>query len=382
MISSAPSASAGSRRTASRSAIALRGLACLAAITLLAACSSGGPRREAANYAAHARGNYTPPGPPSDPWGPYIAEASQRFDVPELWIRQVIQAESSGQQYQNGQLTTSPVGAMGLMQVMPATYDDLKAQYSLGDDPYDPHNNILAGTAYLRQMYDLYGSPGFLAAYNAGPRRLEDYLLRNRGLPAETRRYVASIAPNIGGTRPRHVSEASQLAMYQLPDNIPPGPRYPRGQRRPSPVMLAERSPSPSYLRAPVATSVLPPPPPRPVAVAAAQPRPRGGFHLISPAVADTMPDRRGGPTTGDWAIQVGAFANAAQARAATSAALHRARGPLASAHQTVGTVRHASATLYRARLTGLSRERAHDACRVIVSAHGACIVLSPEAQS
>jgi hypothetical protein len=147
--------------------------------------------------------------------------------------------------------------------------------------------------------------------------------------------------------------------------------------------MLAERSPSPSYLRAPVGASALPPPPrPRPVAVAAAQPpRPRGGFHLISPAVADTMPDR-GGASAGDWAIQVGAFANAAQARAATSAALHRARGPLASAHQTVGTVRHASATLYRARLTGLSRARAHDACRVIVSAHGACIVLSPEAQS
>lgn len=377
------------RRSAMRSAAMLRGLACFAALALLAACSSGGgggnARQEAANYAAHARGNYTPPGPPSDPWGPYITEAAQRFDVPELWVRQVIRAESSGQQYQNGQLTTSPVGAMGLMQLMPGTYNDMKAQYSLGDDPYDPHNNILAGTAYLRQMYDLYGSPGFLAAYNAGPRRLEDYLLRNRGLPDETRRYVAKIAPNIDSVRPRSVSEASQLAMYQLPDNIPAGPRYPRGQRRPSPVMLAERSPSPAYLRAPVRTAALSPPPrPQPVVVASvvAPQRPRGGFHLISPAVADTMPARRGGPSTGDWAIQVGAFANADQARSATSTALHRAHAPLAAARQTIGTVRQAHATLYRARLTGLSRDAAHDACRLIVSAHGACIVLSPEAQS
>jgi hypothetical protein len=385
MTSSSPAA------PATRPAILLRGLACVAALALLAACSSGGggnARQEAANYAAHAKRDYTPPGPPSDPWGPYITEAAQRFDVPERWVREVIRAESSGQQYQNGGLTTSPVGAMGLMQVMPATYDDLRTQYSLGDDPYDPHNNILAGTAYLRQMYDLYGSPGFLAAYNAGPGRLEDYLLRNRGLPDETRRYVAKIGPNIDGIQPRHVSEASQLAMYQLPDNIPAGPRYPRGHRRPSPVMLASaRSPSPSYLRQPVSTAALPPPPPEPVRYAAlARPAPSptrsGGFHLIAPAVADTMPARRGGPATGDWAIQVGAFGNAGQAHAAAVSARGRARGPLADGRPTVGTVRQAHATLYRARLTGLSRESAHQACRLIVSAHGACIVLSPEAQS
>ena len=88
---------------------------------------------------------------------------------------------------------------MGLMQVMPETYDELRARYSLGDDPFDPHDNILAGAAYLREMYDIYGSPGFLAAYNAGPHRLDDYLSNNRPLPDETRRYVAMIGPNIVG---------------------------------------------------------------------------------------------------------------------------------------------------------------------------------------
>ena len=134
---------------------------------------------------------------------PYIREASAKYDVPEKWIREVMRQESGGNLYgRGGQLITSGAGAMGLMQVMPATYDDLRGRYrELGDDPYDPHNNILAGSAYVREMYDIYGAPGFLAAYNAGPGRLDDYLTRNRTLPLETRRYVAAIGPRINGLR-------------------------------------------------------------------------------------------------------------------------------------------------------------------------------------
>ena len=98
----------------------------------------------------------------------YIAEASDRFNLPEPWIREIMRVESGGQQYLNGRPITSSAGAMGLMQVMPATYEELRRRHDLGSDPYDPRNNILAGTAYLREMYDLFGSPGFLAAYNAG----------------------------------------------------------------------------------------------------------------------------------------------------------------------------------------------------------------------
>jgi soluble lytic murein transglycosylase-like protein len=160
----------------------LRACVATALLASLAACASSGKHveavNEAAQYQAHASGNYSVPGDPADPWGPYVTEASKRFDVPERWIREVMRQESGGQMFHNGGLTTSPVGAMGLMQVMPGTYDMLRNQYSLGDDPYDPHNNILAGTAYIRQMYDLYGSPGFLAAYNAGPARVDDYLTK------------------------------------------------------------------------------------------------------------------------------------------------------------------------------------------------------------
>ena len=129
------------------------------------------PGGETARYVAHARADYVPPGPPEDPWGPHIREAALRFDVPETWIRSVMRVESGGSQYRNGQLVTSNAGAMGLMQVMPGTFDELRSRYNLGDDPFDPHENILAGTAYIREMYDIYGAPGFLAAYNAGPNR-------------------------------------------------------------------------------------------------------------------------------------------------------------------------------------------------------------------
>ena len=118
----------------------LRTTASLALLAVLAACAGHhnnlAQRQEAAQYAAHARGNYVPPGPPTDPWGPYIREASARFDVPDQWIRAVMHQESGGKLYHGGELVTSWAGAMGLMQVMPATYDGLHDRYSLGDDPF------------------------------------------------------------------------------------------------------------------------------------------------------------------------------------------------------------------------------------------------------
>ena len=172
--------------------------------------------QEAADYRAHARSYYAPPGPADDPWGPYIEAASQRFDVPDAWIRAVMHQESGGHEFINGQFVTSVPGAMGLMQLMPPTYDDMRNQYALGSDPYEPHDNIMAGTAYLRQMYDIYGSPGFLAAYNTGPGRLDDFLTRNRALPNETRQYVAIIGPQIAGIFPSSRSQADLMVMNHV----------------------------------------------------------------------------------------------------------------------------------------------------------------------
>lgn len=93
---------------------------------------------------------------------------------------------------------TSSAGAMGLMQLMPATWGLMRDRYDLGSDPYNAQDNILAGAAYLREMHDRYGPTGMLAAYNAGPGRYEDYLLRGRPLPSETTAYVARLMPMIG----------------------------------------------------------------------------------------------------------------------------------------------------------------------------------------
>ncbi len=174
----------------------------LALLAILAACGSSQTHRTVQYNPSRY---YPPPGPASDPWGPYIHEASGRFGVPENWVRRVMRQESGGQED-----VISWAGAMGLMQVMPVTYDGLRARYSLGDDPFDPHNNILAGTAYLREMYDRFGSPGFLAAYNAGPNRLDRYLTSGAPLPTETVNYVASIAPLLGPETPM----SGPLAVY------------------------------------------------------------------------------------------------------------------------------------------------------------------------
>lgn len=124
---------------------------------------------------------------------PFIEEASDRFGVPKAWIRAVITAESGGRTIVNGQPITSPAGAIGPMQVMPQTYDELRLRYTLGPDPADPEQNILAGTAYLKELYDRFGRAGMFAAYNAGPERYQAYLDGNLPLPEETRAYLAML---------------------------------------------------------------------------------------------------------------------------------------------------------------------------------------------
>jgi Transglycosylase SLT domain len=90
------------------------------------------------------------------------------------------------------------------MQIRPKTWVELSVLYRLGIDPLDPHDNILAGTAYLREMHDRFGSPGFLAAYNAGPERYQQHLASGRPLPAETQAYLAALAPVIDLEQQQH----------------------------------------------------------------------------------------------------------------------------------------------------------------------------------
>lgn len=148
---------------------------------------------------AYAQAAAVPLQPPrinaADPLSAFVSEAAHRFSIPEPWIRAVMQAESGGNAN-----AVSPKGALGLMQLMPATYADMRIRYGLGNDPMQPHDNIIAGTAYLREMLDCYGMAGFLAAYNAGPAQYDAHLA-GIPLPAETRAYVARLLPVIDGER-------------------------------------------------------------------------------------------------------------------------------------------------------------------------------------
>ncbi len=164
-------------------------LVSMAAIVLIsAAVSVGGTARAESVTAAWPKTS-----PDAGPHANFVRQAAQRYGVPASWIEAVMAIESGGDV-----LALSPQGAMGLMQVMPETWASLRARHGLGDSPYDPRDNILAGAAYLRELYDRYGSPGFLAAYNAGPGRYDEHLSTGRALPHETQLYVATLAPLIG----------------------------------------------------------------------------------------------------------------------------------------------------------------------------------------
>ena len=118
---------------------------------------------------------------------PIIEHASSQHGVPARLVKAVIQVESG---FQSG--ARSRKGAMGLMQLMPAT----ARRFDVGRNPYDPATNIQAGTKYLRKLLNEFDLPLALAAYNAG----ENAVRRFGGVPpyAETQAYVAKILALLG----------------------------------------------------------------------------------------------------------------------------------------------------------------------------------------
>jgi soluble lytic murein transglycosylase-like protein len=180
-----------------------------------------------------------------DPHAAHIAEASRRFGIPERWIRAVLRAESAGDVR-----AISSASAMGLMQVMPETWAELRVRHRLGRNPFDPHDNILAGTAYLREMRDRYGDvAAMLAAYNAGPARYDEHRATGRPLPAETRAYVASLAPALRGDRPSKIAlvalrplDRREAAIFIVRDDGASGAKLASSHRSPNDA----RSPVPA----------------------------------------------------------------------------------------------------------------------------------------
>jgi D-alanyl-D-alanine carboxypeptidase len=400
-------------------------LAHVAASVLICAVAGCGGRAPGYHGGYAGSGNYTPPGPAEDPWGPYIREAAGRFRVPEQWVRAVMRQESGGHQYLNGRPTTSSAGAMGLMQVMPATYEGLRQRYGLGPDPYDPHDNIMAGTAYIREMYDRFGAPNFLAAYNAGPNRVDDYLAGGGPLPAETENYLASVAPQLGGSAavaapPVEVAEAeTEAAPVATP--VQPVASASLPAPAPEPVAVASASilgaaaepavaPAPIPAAAPLAAPAAAAPggcdpdaaydpeaPCRssaPVAsYAAYTPPPQGPASppAVLPAAAPVLPAHTPGvrltavttsqapfASGGLWSIQVGAFHTPAQARIVAETARLAAPELQGARVEVPATTPFGTTVLYRARLAGISSAAAAQACIRLGGRQVPCMVVPP----
>ncbi len=340
---------------------------------------------------------YPPPGPPSDPWRPYIQEAASRFRVPEQWVRAVMRQESGGREQ-----AVSSAGAMGLMQIIPSTYETLRSRYSLGSDPFDPHDNVLAGAAYIREMYDRYGAPGFLAAYNAGPQRLDQYLAGSSPLPDETVNYLSAITPNLGTA----VAFSGPLAVYaagqtgatpvsapsvaSLASGCDPNAAYDPDR----PCAPLERT---AFVSAPVSQASLPRPPgqggcdpdaaydpDRPCGPSPGQGPSVSALYRPPPRMAPSLPT--GGaaapfqrPAGGAWAIQVGAFSTAALARAVAEGARSEAADLLHDAAVALPpTSPFGGSVLYRARLINLSAAAAASACQRLNQRQLPCVVVQP----
>lgn len=142
--------------------------------------------------------SHVPPVELIDRWEPYIKEASARFSIPEKWIRTIIRIESGGRNTQLGRPIVSNAGAMGVMQLEGGTYKEISARNGLGSDPYNVRDNILAGTAYLRELYNRFGYPQLFEAYNAGPGVCEKHIMHGVSLPAETTNYVREAVMETG----------------------------------------------------------------------------------------------------------------------------------------------------------------------------------------
>ncbi len=146
-----------------------------------------------------------------DPWRAAVSEASARFDIPQPWIRAVIDAESGGDPR-----AVSHRGARGLMQLMPGTWASLSERLDLGADPFDPRANILAGTAYLADLRERFGFPGLFAAYNAGPTRYAAHLRGERTLPRETKAYLKRIQNRLSGDQKEAPKDQSGGLFFPL----------------------------------------------------------------------------------------------------------------------------------------------------------------------
>ena len=136
--------------------------------------------------------------PASQAYDEIINEAAEKYDMDPHLIHAVMQAESAFHPY-----AVSRAGAEGLMQLMPELSDEMGVS-----NAFDPRDNIMGGTRYLKRLLDYHNGniDLALASYNAGPGNVERY----RGVPPfrETRNYVKTIKQIYAARKKREAKNA------------------------------------------------------------------------------------------------------------------------------------------------------------------------------
>lgn len=172
----------------------MKGKPCRRICALLLAC---GIAATAANSASATLASRSTPVPRAvSACAPHAAEAAARTALSETVILRVMHVESRGRAN-----ALSPKGAMGCMQIMPATWRYLTARHGLGSDPWNARFNMIGGALYLAELARRFGFPGAYAAYNAGPERYARHVRGDARLPAETIAYMASLSGTARGAR-------------------------------------------------------------------------------------------------------------------------------------------------------------------------------------
>lgn len=125
---------------------------------------------------------------------------------------------AENRQRADGSWPVSPKGARGPMQVLPGTFNEMARKYGIAGGIDNETANRAAGQAYLRDMIAKFGDVGLgLAAYNAGPGRVDEHLRTGRALPAETQAYVSKI---MGSYRPGSGAEGAADVQVQAVQSI------------------------------------------------------------------------------------------------------------------------------------------------------------------
>lgn len=317
----------------------------LGALAVLAACA--GPRR-----------NYAPPVASDNAlnqWTPYVQEASHRFTIPQAWIRAIMRQESGGHQYLHGHLTRSIHGAVGLMQIKPDTYAELADRYHLGSDPYDPHDNIMAGSGYIRELYDRFGSPDFAGAYSCGPQCMSNHRTRGAPLPSFAVAYLAAVSPHLNDPVPGDNAQIAQAAAAAEAENW-------SDSDHPQSDTLADMQTDTTASAQTEAQT-------RQVSIAPLPGQSSREIALSGPAI--TWRQNR---LTGNAVIQIGAFSTRGRAAAALRTA-HGATPALSQARDRMEQILSGSGiTVWRTRLEGLPAAQTDAICQALRQQGLACV--------